>query len=218
MALRVLVTAGPTYEKIDPVRFIGNYSTGKMGFAIAEAFAEEGAEVSLIAGPVSLSVDSPSIVRTGIESAQEMYEAVMQRVGECDVAVFCAAVADFTPEQRSEQKIKRKGEDMLIRLRPTQDIAAAAGSGKKSGQIFVGFALETIDEEANARGKMSRKGLDMIVLNSLRDEGAGFGYDTNKVTILTVEGEKTSLPLQSKAEVARHIVERVLEKIRKRGE
>ena len=211
--MRVLITAGPTYERIDPVRFIGNHSTGKMGFALAEAFADRGFDVLLIAGPVHIVAVNPAIKRIDVVSADDMYRAVMQHFAENDVAVFCAAVADFTPTVAADHKIKRKTDDLVIRLKPTQDIAAAAGRQKRQGQFIVGFALETDDEEANAVDKMHRKNLDMIVLNSLNDQGAGFGYDTNKVTVIERNGRRTDLPLQSKTEVARRIVEAVVEKL-----
>ena len=211
--MRVLITAVPTYERIDPVRFIGNHSTGKMGFALAEAFADRGFDVLLIAGPVHIVAVNPAIKRIDVVSADDMYRAVMQHFSESDVAVFCAAVADFTPTVAADRKIKRKTDDLVIRLKPTQDIAAAAGRQKRQGQFIVGFALETDDEEANAVDKMQRKNLDMIVLNSLNDQGAGFGYDTNKVTVIERNGRRTDLPLQSKTEVARRIVEAVIEKL-----
>lgn len=211
--MRVLITAGPTYERIDPVRFIGNHSTGKMGFALAEAFADRGFDVLLIAGPVHIVTVNPAIKRIDVVSADDMYCAVMQHFAESDVGVFCAAVADFTPTVAADHKIKRKADDLVIRLKPTQDIAAAAGRQKRQGQFIVGFALETDDEEANAVDKMQRKNLDMIVLNSLNDQGAGFGYDTNKVTVIERNGRRTDLPLQSKTEVARRIVEAVVEKL-----
>ena len=211
--MRVLITAGPTYERIDPVRFIGNHSTGKMGFALAEAFADRGFDVLLIAGPVHIFTVNPAIKRIDVVSADDMYRAVMQHFAESDVGVFCAAVADFTPTVAADRKIKRKTDDLVIRLKPTQDIAAAAGRQKRQGQFIVGFALETDDEEANAVDKMQRKNLDMIVLNSLNDQGAGFGYDTNKVTVIERNGRRIDLPLQSKTEVARRIVEAVVEKL-----
>lgn len=211
--MRVLITAGPTYERIDPVRFIGNHSTGKMGFALAEAFADRGFDVLLIAGPVHIVTVNPAIKRIDVVSADDMYRAVMQHFAESDVGVFCAAVADFTPTVAADHKIKRKTDDLVIKLKPTQDIAAAAGRQKRQGQFIVGFALETDDEEANAVDKMQRKNLDMIVLNSLNDQGAGFGYDTNKVTVIERNGQRTDLPLQSKTEIARRIVEAVVEKL-----
>jgi flavoprotein len=184
-----------------------------MGFALAEAFADRGFDVLLIAGPVHIVTVNPAIKRIDVVSADDMYRAVMQHFAESDVGVFCAAVADFTPTVAADHKIKRKADDLVIRLKPTQDIAAAAGRQKRQGQFIVGFALETDDEEANAVDKMQRKNLDMIVLNSLNDQGAGFGYDTNKVTVIERNGRRTDLPLQSKTEVARRIVEAVVEKL-----
>lgn len=207
--MKLLITAGPTYERIDPVRFIGNYSSGKMGFALAEAAVEAGYEVILIAGPVSLTTQHSAIQRIDVESAQQMYDAVMQHFESCDIAILCAAVADFTPIVVADQKIKREKDHMLIELKPTQDIAASVGRLKKSHQFLVGFALETNDEEKHALGKMQRKNLDFIVLNSLQDENACFGYDTNKVTILDIHGNKTSLPLMSKQKVAQEIIHKL---------
>ncbi len=205
--MKVLITAGPTYEPIDPVRFIGNHSTGKMGFALAEAFAECGHEVLLIAGPVQIKTNNEAIRRIDVMNANDMYQAVMKHLAWCDTAVFCAAVADFTPEVVYDEKIKRKGNDLVIRLKPTKDIAACAGEQKADNQLLVGFALETNDEISNALGKMRRKNLDIIVLNSLNDKGAGFGHDTNKVTIITKTGEKTELRLQPKTMIAKQIVD-----------
>ena len=205
--MKILITAGPTYERIDPVRFIGNFSTGKMGFALAEACAERGFDVVLVAGVVNLQTQHANIQRINVESAAQMYDVAMQNFSDCDAAVFCAAVADFTPETVYSEKVKRKDNDLIIKLKPTQDIAAAAGKIKRENQIFVGFALETNDEESNAISKMQRKNFDMIVLNSLNDSGAGFGYDTNKVTIIKKNGEKISLPLLSKKETAKKIID-----------
>lgn len=204
---KVLITAGPTYEKIDPVRFIGNYSSGKMGFALAEECAKRGAVVELVCGPVSTSMQiaNPNIHRTDVESAQQMYEACMSLYPSMNAAILCAAVADFTPVDVADQKIKRTGDDMVIRLRPNPDIAASLGKIKRADQALVGFALETNDEETNAKGKLQRKNFDFIVLNSLRDKGAGFRTDTNKVTIITAE-DAIPYPLETKAEAARHIV------------
>jgi len=207
--MKTLITAGPTYERIDPVRFIGNFSTGKMGFALAEACAECGFEVVLIAGVVHLQTQHTNIQRIDVESAAQMYDAVMKNFTDCDVAIFCAAVADFTPEVVYSEKVKRKDNDLIIKLKPTQDIAAAAGKIKRKNQFIVGFALETNDEESNAISKMQRKNFDMIVLNSLNDKGAGFGYDTNKVTIIKKNGEKIFLPLLSKKEVAEKIINEI---------
>lgn len=205
--MKILITAGPTYERIDPVRFIGNYSSGKMGFAIAEACAASGHEVTLVSGPVRLEVSSPSIRRIDVESAAEMYEAVLSLWPEMDGAVLCAAVADFTPVNVAAEKIKREGDNLILELKPTRDIAAAVGAAKREGQFLVGFALETNEEEAHALEKMRRKNLDFIVLNSLKDEGACFGYDTNKITVLTGAGERIAFPLKPKTEVARDIVD-----------
>lgn len=204
---RIMITAGPTYEKIDAVRFIGNFSTGKMGFALAEVCAEKGAEVELIAGPVSLQTSHPNIHRKDVTSAQEMYDAAMRTFASCDTAILCAAVADFTTEKVSEQKIKREGSGGLhLDLVPTHDIAAELGRVKKDGQILVGFALETNDEVAHATDKLRRKNLDFIVLNSLKTPGAGFAVDTNQVTLLFADGKQKAYPLKSKKEVAQDIV------------
>ena len=204
---KVLITAGPTYEAIDPVRFIGNYSTGKMGFALAEECAARGADVTLIAGPVNLKTVSPNIKRIDVKSAHQMYEAAMEHFPSSDAAILCAAVADFTPAQTADNKIKRKGE-ITLTLKPTEDIAASLGAIKRPDQRMVGFALETNDEFSNAQDKLERKNLDFIVLNSLRDEGAGFGYDTNKVTLIDRKGSQ-ELPLQSKKDVAKAIISKL---------
>ena len=205
---RVLITAGPTYEKIDPVRFVGNYSSGKMGFALAEECARRGAEVDFICGPVSsdMKTQSPLIHRYDVESAMDMYDRATSMFPAVDAGILCAAVADFTPETTADEKIKRKGDDMVIRLKPTQDIAASLGQMKTEAQTLVGFALETNDEKNNAQLKLKKKNLDFIVLNSLNDEGAGFRCDTNKITIISVDDEK-DFPLKSKAEVAKDIVD-----------
>lgn len=209
---RLLITAGPTYERLDPVRFIGNYSTGKMGFAIAEAAAEAGYDVELIAGPVSLATKHPRIHRTDVESAAEMHAAAMRLWPECSDAILCAAVADFTPARCADEKIKREATgEWRLDLVPTQDIARALGEAKRPDQRLVGFALETTAELENAAEKMRRKNLDFIVMNSLRDAGAGFGHDTNKVTFLFPDGRREELPLKSKAEVGRDIIQRLCE-------
>jgi len=208
--MKVLITAGPTYERIDPVRFIGNYSTGKMGFAIAETFAERGHDVVLVAGPVQIKTEHPRIHRIDVESAGQMYDAVMREFTSVDGAVLCAAVADFTPISVADKKIKREGDNLVIELKPTQDIAAAVGRAKQPNQFLVGFALETNDEEAHALDKMRRKNLDFIVLNSLKDKNACFGYDTNKVTILKSNGEKHEYPLKSKKEVSQDIYDNIM--------
>ena len=195
---KVVVTAGPTYEKIDPVRFIGNYSSGKMGLAIAEELAGRGAEVVLVCGPVNLKTCHPAIRRVDVESAAQMYEVTSKEFVNSDVAVLSAAVADFTPKEKADHKIKRGKDDLLLELLPTKDIAAELGRIKTASQLLIGFALETNDEEINALSKMQRKNLDMIVLNSLNDKGAGFSVDTNKVTILDKAGDKTVYELKTK--------------------
>lgn len=207
---KVLLTAGPTYEKIDPVRFIGNHSSGKMGFALAEELADRGAEVRLICGPVDLQTAVPGIKRIDVESAREMYEEVIAASEEADIVVSCAAVADFTPKVKSETKLKRGKEDLCIALEPTADIAAELGRRKRPGQLLVGFALETNDEESNALLKLKKKNLDLIVLNSLRDQGAGFGGDTNKITLIGRNGSRESFELKPKREVAVDIVGRIV--------
>ena len=211
---KVVITAGPTYEKIDPVRFIGNYSSGKMGFALAEECASRGAEVVLVSGPVTLEAHHPNIKRVDVESAQEMYDSAMEAFQDADAGILCAAVADFTPDNVADQKIKREKDDLVIKLKPTHDIAASLGAVKKDSQVLVGFALETNDEAKNAKGKLERKNLDFIVLNSLNDKGACFRVDTNKITIIDKEGE-TPYPLKNKAEVAGDIINRLVETLKK---
>lgn len=207
---KIVITAGPTYEKIDPVRFIGNYSSGKMGFALAEACAAQGAQVTLIAGPVSLSTTHPGIRRIDVESAEEMYQAAVRTFPDSDAAILCAAVADYRPEVQSDEKIKReKTGDITMHLVPNPDIAAALGKMKQAGQRLVGFALETTNEVAYATEKLERKNLDFIVLNSLKDKGAGFRCDTNKVSILEANGKLTEYPVKPKNEVAGDIVEKL---------
>ena len=201
-----VVTAGATIEPIDPVRYITNHSTGKMGYAIAEELARKGARVTLVSGRTALPIPQ-GVERVDVLSAQEMYEATTKAFAEADGAVMCAAVADYTPTTVATQKIKKQEGDMSIPLKRTQDIAAALGA-VKGERILVGFALETNDEEANAAAKLTKKNLDFIVLNSLRDEGAGFGVNTNKVTLIDHSGA-TSLPLMSKKEVAVAIVEKI---------
>ena len=207
---RILITAGPTYEKIDPVRFIGNYSSGKMGFALAEACAEMGAEVTLIAGPVSLSTHHPRIQRINVESAESMWNAAVDQFPQTDAGILCAAVADYRPAVEAQEKIKREQTgEMVLRLIPNKDIAASLGAMKRADQRLVGFALETHDEAHHAADKLRRKNLDFIVLNSLRDSGAGFRCDTNKITIIDAQGETTAYPLKSKQEVALDIVRKL---------
>ncbi len=203
---KIVITAGPTYEKIDPVRFIGNYSSGKMGFALAEECAARGAEVTLVAGPVQLKTTHPGIRRIDVESCAEMYSAATEAFKTADCGILCAAVADFTPETTADAKIKREGDDLVLRLKPTHDIAAELGRMKQPHQCLIGFALETNDEQANAQGKLVRKNLDFIVLNSLNDKGAGFRHDTNKVTIISRE-EVKEYPLKPKNEVAKDIID-----------
>ena len=202
---KILITAGPTYEKIDPVRFIGNYSSGKMGFALAEECARRGAEVTLIAGPVSLRCDETRIRRINVESCEQMYQAATQAFASSDAAILCAAVADFRPEHVADQKIKREKDDLVIRLQPTHDIAAALGQMKRPDQLLVGFALETNDEEANAQKKLQKKNLDFIVLNSLRNEGTCFQSDDNQISIISADGQK-DFERKPKSEVASDIV------------
>lgn len=213
----ILITAGPTHEKIDAVRFIGNYSSGKMGFALAEVCAQQGAEVELIVGPVALSTQHERIHRHDVVSAAEMHEAATRLFPKANAAILCAAVADFTPARTAETKIKREGSGGLhLDLVPTQDIAACLGQMKRKDQCLVGFALETNNEREHALGKLQRKNLDFIVLNSLRDAGAGFAHDTNKITILTTEGEEKPFPLKSKLEVAEDIVKEMAERLQTR--
>lgn len=220
---RVLITAGPTQEALDPVRFLSNHSTGKMGYALARECVRRGAEVVLVSGPatatlpISPAYHTDTAARYGrlrvlpVRSAEEMYQACTSAFGDCDTAILCAAVADFTPDTVATQKIKKQpGQDGLtLHLRTTHDIAATLGKSKRAGQTVVGFALETHDEEAHAIGKMQSKGLDMIVLNSLQDEGAGFGTDTNKVSIYHASGSKRDVPLQEKASVAKVIIDEI---------
>lgn len=208
--LKVMITAGPTYEKIDPVRFIGNYSSGKMGYAIADEAARRGAEVTVVSGPVSVVPSEPGVRVIKVESAREMMEAAEREFAGADVAVMAAAVADYAPVEPALSKIKREGgEPPVIRLVKNPDIAAALGERKRPGQTLVGFALETDREMDNAADKMKRKHLDMIVLNSLRDKGAGFGTDTNLVTILSADGRTTRYDLKSKREVACDILDQI---------
>lgn len=207
---KVVITAGPTYEKIDPVRFIGNYSSGKMGFAIAEECLRRGADVMLVAGPVSLTCSS-GIRRLDVESCQDMYDAATSEFADADVAILAAAVADFRPAIVADRKIKRGKDDMVITLCPTHDIAAALGASKKAGQTLVAFALETNDEEANAMRKLEKKNADFVVLNSLRNEGTCFRTDQNQIEIVSRDG-KTSYEKKSKADTASDIVD-YLEKV-----
>ena len=203
---KIVVTAGATIEAIDPVRYISNHSTGKMGYAIADALARRGAEVELVSGRTTLTTPS-GVKRTDVLSAEDMYQAAVKAYAEADGAVMCAAVADYTPECVAEHKIKKSDDDMTIKLRRTKDIAAELGR-TKGNRLLVGFALESCNEVVNAEDKLRRKNLDFIVLNSLQDSGAGFGVDTNKVTFIDHEG-RTELPLMSKREVAERIADRI---------
>ena len=212
--MRVLITAGPTYEPLDPVRFIGNHSTGKMGYALAEAFAAAGAEVTLISGPSSLPNPAhPHVETTRVNTADQMYAAAAAVAPQADVWVFAAAVADYKPAQVAEQKIKKAGDTLTLELVKNVDIAATLGKTKRPTQFSVGFALETNDEETHARDKLRRKNFDLVVLNSLRDAGAGFRHDTNKVTLLDARGQTRIFEVKPKAEVARDIVEAVLARL-----
>ena len=210
---KVLVTAGPTYEKIYPVRFIGNYSSGKMGYTIAEEAARRGAEVTIVSGPVSITTSTPNINVIKVESAREMYDQCVNIYPNCDLGIMCAAVADYAPAEYVDSKIKREKEEIpVIKLIKNPDIAAALGAMKAPSQKLVGFALETNNEESNALDKLHRKNLDMIVLNSLQDSGACFGTDTNKITTYFSNGEKLEFPLKSKVEVAKDIIDSILKK------
>jgi phosphopantothenoylcysteine decarboxylase/phosphopantothenate--cysteine ligase len=207
----VLITAGPTYEKIDPVRFIGNYSSGKMGYAIAEEAARRGANVTIVSGPVSIKAQHPSIKVIGIESARQMHQHCTQLFPAMDIAIMCAAVADYAPAQQFDAKIKREKDEIpTITLVKNPDIAADLGKMKTPCQKLIGFALETNDEEANAQAKLAKKNLDAIVLNSLRDKDACFGTDTNKITIFFANGNNKQYPLKSKAEVAKDIIDSII--------
>lgn len=202
----VLITAGPTYEPIDPVRFIGNHSTGKMGYALAECFAAHGAAVQLVSGPTGLHTNHTNIEVKRVTTAEEMYKAVLKRADAADIWVFAAAVADYRPKTVADKKIKKAGDELTIELVKNVDIAAALGKEKEEWQFSVGFALETDNEAANAREKLRKKNLDMIVLNSLKDPGAGFAHDTNKITIIEEEATHT-FELKKKSEVAQDIVD-----------
>lgn len=213
---RVLITAGPTYERIDPVRFIGNYSSGKMGFAIAEECARRGAEVTLVSGPVSLKCSNPHIKRIDVESARQMLSASGEAFAGSDVAIMCAAVADYYVENQADSKIKRENNEIpQIKLQRNPDIAATLGANKRPGQVLVGFALETDNEAVNAKLKIEKKNLDFIVLNSLRDKDACFGTDTNKVTIISRDGSEKPFGLKPKADVAKDVVDEVVARLQK---
>ena len=212
-----LVTAGPTYEKIDPVRFIGNYSSGKMGYAIADRLADLGASVTLVSGPVYVTNSNPSVNIVKVESAEEMHKHCLSVFPKADGAVMCAAVADFTPVSFSGSKLKRGNDDLNIRLKPTSDIAGDLGKMKNDNQLLVGFALETNDEVSNAYSKLTRKNLDFIVLNSMNDRGAGFGVDTNKITMIDRDNNQVVFELKSKKEVAADIVDRIVDEMFRKG-
>jgi phosphopantothenoylcysteine decarboxylase / phosphopantothenate---cysteine ligase len=212
--MRVLITAGPTFEPLDPVRFIGNHSTGKMGYALAEAFADAGADVALISGPTHLPDPAHTRIQIKrVETADQMYAVATAVAPAADVWVFAAAVADYKPAQVAAQKIKKAGDTLTVELVKNVDIAAALGKIKRPEQFSIGFALETNNEEANALDKLRRKNFNLIVLNSLRDAGAGFRHDTNKVTLLDALGESRSFEVKPKAEVARDIVLAVLARL-----
>ena len=207
----IMITAGPTYEKIDPVRFIGNYSSGKMGFALAEECVRRGADVTLVCGPVSTQLSPMAaqlIKRINVESCQEMFNAATTVFPNCNAAILCAAVADFRPDHQADQKIKREGDDLQLRLLPNPDIAAELGRMKQSGQRLVGFALETNDEQANAQKKLQKKNLDFIVLNSLRNEGTCFQSDENQISIINADGQR-DYERKSKSAVAKDIIDQL---------
>ena len=213
----ILITAGPTYEKIDPVRFVGNYSSGKMGFALAEECARRGAEVTLVAGPVSAALrPMPNLRRIDVESCLQMRDAAVEAFKTADAAILCAAVADFRPEEAAGQKIKREGDGLSLRLVPNPDIAAELGRMKTDRQVMVGFALETNDEQQNAEKKLAKKNLDFIVLNSLRNPGTCFKSDENQVSIISAEGRR-DYEKKPKTEVARDIIDELNETLKKHG-
>jgi len=206
---KVLITAGPTYEAIDPVRFIGNHSSGKMGFALAEELASKGVEVYLVSGPVSIETPKGIAKRIDVKSAQEMYDACHSLYSDMDITIMAAAIADFTPKNIAEQKIKKGDTTPEIDLVPTKDILLSMGEGKKDNQLLIGFALETENEVENAIKKLHKKNLDLIVLNSMNDSGAGFGVETNKITLIDNKDNAQSFPLKSKKIVAKDIVEKI---------
>ena len=207
---RALVTAGPTYEPIDPVRFIGNHSTGKMGFAIAKELYDRGAEVTLVMGPTPLDWASNGITVKKVNTAAEMLAACDEIFEKSDIAIMSAAVADYTPVSTAPEKIKKKDNNLVVELKKTQDILKSLGEKKGRNQVLVGFALETMDEKKNAIEKLKGKNADLIVLNSLKDEGAGFGHDTNKITIFSRDGQEFEFPVKTKKEVARDIVDTII--------
>ena len=208
----ILITAGPTQEAIDPVRYISNHSSGKMGYAIAEAFAKAGANVTLVSGPTALP-KPVHVTVVGVKTAQEMFEATAKYFAQADVIIFAAAVADYAPAKVADQKIKKKEQTFAIELQKTTDIASVLGAVKKPGQIIVGFALETENELVNAKEKLTRKHFDLIILNSMQDKGAGFAHDTNKITVIDKTGNVTDFALKSKTEVAQDIMNLVIQKL-----
>lgn len=210
---RILVTSGPTFEPIDPVRFIGNHSSGKMGAAIAHELAMRGAQVEFITGPTKMILNNPRVTIHRVKTAADMYKAATEHFPSCDIAILAAAVSDFTPAQVAQEKIKRKGDKLILDLVPTTDIAKSLGQIKTPQQTLVGFALETENEIENAKTKLASKNLDFIVLNSTNDTGAGFDVDTNKITIIDRTGKVTPFPLKSKQEVARDIVDTLVKSI-----
>ena len=207
--VKVLITAGPTHEFIDPVRFISNYSSGLMGFALAEEFAGRGATVELISGPVNLNISNTSINLIMVKTADEMHKACLEKFPNSQITIMAAAVADYTIENKSEQKIKKGTNELVLKLKKTTDILSGLGKIKKPGQLLVGFALETNDELENAHKKLKNKNLDLVVLNSLRDIGAGFGHQTNKVTLLDNDGKTETFDLKLKTQVASDIAEKI---------
>ena len=207
---KVLITAGPTYETIDPVRFIGNHSTGKMGYALAREVAQMGAEVTLVSGPSQLQLEHPAVEIVRVQDASEMYTEAAKSFENSDIGIFAAAVADYTPAEKHSKKIKKGDNNLEIKLTRTKDIALELGKMKQSHQVTIGFALETDDEEANARKKLQSKNLDFIVLNSLNDQGAGFAHDTNRISIIEGNNKSTKFELKSKKEVARDIAQHIL--------
>ncbi len=207
---KILVTAGPTHEALDPVRFIGNHSSGKMGAAIANEFANRGAQVDLILGPSSLKINTPNINVINVESADEMFNAAVEKFASADIAVMSAAVADYTPAEFSTKKIKKNTDTFVVELTKTKDILKTLGAQKKNGQLLIGFALENNNEKEYALNKLKSKNADLMVLNSLNDEGAGFGYDTNKITIFEKSGKETVYEKKSKQQVAKDIVDKIV--------
>jgi phosphopantothenoylcysteine decarboxylase/phosphopantothenate--cysteine ligase len=210
---RVLINAGPTWEQIDPVRYLSNHSSGKMGVALADAASQYGAEVELVLGPVNVYPEQNSVQIINVTSAESMAKECMARFQKCDIAILAAAVADFTPDVISEKKIKRTDNELIIRLKPTTDIAAALGKAKTANQLLAGFALETDNELENATGKLKQKNLDVIILNSLNEEGAGFGYDTNRITIIDRYNNINKFELKSKEDAARDILDKIVSMI-----